>query len=109
VSSSRRITRIAGSLGFAFCLAASVVRCGPGPKDCLRYSDCDPGLTCAYGRCVYPPIPDADGLEGSVTDLDVSSADTATATSGDDATTDDASSDDSSTGEAASGDDASSD
>jgi hypothetical protein len=27
---------------------------------CLRYSDCDPGLTCAYGSCVLPPVEESD-------------------------------------------------
>jgi hypothetical protein len=105
VSSSRRISTAAA---FVAALTAAFVRCGPGPKDCLRYSDCDPGLTCAYGRCVYPPAPDS-GEAGSAA---VSSADAADvdATGGDETTgdeaTDDASTDDAS---APSSDDASSD
>ncbi len=29
------------------------------PGQCLRYGDCDQGLTCAAGRCVVPPATDA--------------------------------------------------
>jgi len=46
--------RVAAILGFFFASAG----CGD-PGDCLRYSDCDQGLTCAYGHCVVPPMPDA--------------------------------------------------
>jgi hypothetical protein len=66
-------------IGLAHCAA---------PTNCLRYSDCSDGLTCAAGKCVPPPasIPDA-GL-----DVDpVATADGETATEPDaGATSDDA-------------------
>ncbi len=45
---------------------ASVANCS-APTNCLRFSDCGDGLTCAYGKCVPPPIalPDGGG-EGGV-------------------------------------------
>lgn len=51
--------------GVAVALGASVVNCSP-PTNCLRFSDCDDGLTCAYGKCVPPPIalPDSGSEEG---------------------------------------------
>lgn len=30
------------------------------PGACLRNSDCDPGLACAIGQCVVPPVAAAD-------------------------------------------------
>ncbi len=80
-------------------VAFSTVRCGPGPTRCLRYSDCDPGLTCAYGHCVFPPPPasDAAGVEAAASTQDagpdapfVTSADSGGALPTDDATADDA-------------------
>jgi len=39
--------------------AVADAACGAA-GECLRFSDCDPGLTCAYGQCVVPPPPDTD-------------------------------------------------
>ena len=84
-------------------LAIATVRCSPGPTRCLRYSDCDPGLTCAYGHCVFPPVAVGDGsvLEASTLDAgvlaDASVGDSADDTSTDDSSLDDASVDDAST------------
>lgn len=36
-------------------LLGAAAGCGASSGDCLRYSDCDPGLTCAFGHCVAPP------------------------------------------------------
>lgn len=89
-------------LALGSALALATVRCSPGPTRCLRYSDCDPGLTCAYGRCVFPPADVGDGsmLEASTFDAGV----LAEAAVGDasnppthDTSTDDASADDAST------------
>ena len=38
-------------------LVGGAAGCGAG-TDCMRYSDCDQGLTCAYGHCVLPPSQD---------------------------------------------------
>jgi hypothetical protein len=56
-----RSRRVAAILGFLVAGAG----CGD-PGDCLRYTDCDQGLTCAYGHCVLPPMPDAAD-DGEVT------------------------------------------
>ncbi len=56
MSSSNRAATVGA---VAALVALSLAQCSPGPKRCEQYSDCDPGLTCAYGRCVYPPAPDA--------------------------------------------------
>ena len=51
------------SLAILF-LVGAATGCGAG-SDCLRYSDCDPGLTCAYGHCVAPPAQaPGDGASG---------------------------------------------
>lgn len=49
---SRRRSRTALVLGLAgACLLAVVTTsCGPS-EECLRFSDCDEGLTCSNGRC----------------------------------------------------------
>jgi hypothetical protein len=88
VSSSKRLFAF---LALGSTLAIATVRCSPGPTRCLRYSDCDPGLTCAYGHCVYPPVDVGDGSapEASTFDAGVL-ADAAVA----DEPTDDASTDD---------------
>lgn len=79
------------SMGLVALIAA--VGCSPGPTRCLRFSDCDPGFTCAEGRCVVPPPAspasgepgDADGLDSSEgeeasqsSDLDSGGADSTT-------------------------------
>jgi hypothetical protein len=38
-------------------LVLALARCSASGTDCLRYSDCGPGLTCAAGKCVVPPPP----------------------------------------------------
>ncbi|MGA7122854.1 MAG: hypothetical protein WBY94_22325 [Polyangiaceae bacterium] len=56
--------------------------CGAG-SDCFRYSDCDPGLTCAYGSCVLPPQQDgATGDDGESAVFDFDSGTTVTEDSG---------------------------
>jgi hypothetical protein len=40
------------------------VDCGGSSTECLRYSDCTSGLTCAAGKCVAPP-PQAPSDDGS--------------------------------------------
>jgi hypothetical protein len=47
----------------AVLLVGVAVDCGPA-GDCLRFSDCAAGLTCADGKCVAPPPP-APGDGGS--------------------------------------------
>jgi hypothetical protein len=96
--------RVFAFLALGSALAFATVHCSPGPTHCLRYSDCDPGLTCAYGRCVYPPVVLGDGsvLEAStVADAGVSvveaGANDAADESTDDTSIDDASADDAST------------
>lgn len=39
--------------------------CRP-PDECIRFSDCDEGLTCAEGRCVVPANTPDPLLDGSV-------------------------------------------
>ncbi len=89
-------------LALGSALALATVRCSPGPTRCLRYSDCDPGLTCAYGHCVFPPVAEGDGavLEASTSDAGVvaeAAVDEASDEAADDTSTDDASVDDAST------------
>jgi hypothetical protein len=43
-------------LPIAALVVGVAVDCGP-PGDCLRFSDCAEGLTCADGKCVPPPPP----------------------------------------------------
>jgi hypothetical protein len=38
---------------------ATLAHCG-STSECLRYSDCDQGLTCAAGHCVPPAGPTGD-------------------------------------------------
>jgi hypothetical protein len=40
----------------ATCASANA-GCGAESGDCVRYSDCADGLTCAAGKCVVPPAP----------------------------------------------------
>lgn len=44
----------------AIALLTASVDCGGPSGDCLRYSDCAAGLTCAAGKCVAPPLPAPD-------------------------------------------------
>lgn len=65
--STCRRTALIGSCLVALGLA---LHCGP-TQDCLRYSDCADGLTCAAGRCVPPPAPeegDGSGKPGESAD-----------------------------------------
>ncbi len=58
-SDRTRIATIAITL-----LVGAAAGCGAS-TDCMRYSDCDEGLTCAYGHCVFPPSQDpGDGASG---------------------------------------------
>lgn len=47
-------------VGVVACLGAPLLvwNCAV-PGQCLRYSDCNQGLTCAAGKCVVPPTADA--------------------------------------------------
>lgn len=73
-------------------LVTALAHCGPGPTACLRYTDCDPGLTCAYGHCVYPPVasdasldaPASSGLSEASTGDDSAPASDDSGASGDD-------------------------
>lgn len=47
--------------------------CRP-PDECIRFSDCDEGLTCADGRCVVPGNSPDPSLDGSA-DADIDAAD----------------------------------
>ena len=49
--------RVHLSLVAAVVLLAASIDCGGPSGDCLRYSDCASGLTCAAGKCVAPPPP----------------------------------------------------
>jgi hypothetical protein len=59
-------------------VVAAVSACGGAdPVDCLRFSDCAEGLTCAYGHCVVPPSPasaDATAGDGAASTGDDASA-----------------------------------
>ncbi|MBV9947579.1 MAG: hypothetical protein JOZ69_12065 [Myxococcales bacterium] len=47
-------------------LCAAFASCGAESGDCLRFTDCAEGLTCAAGRCVVPPPPaSASGSDGA--------------------------------------------
>ncbi len=59
--STCRRTALIGSFVFGLGLA---LHCGPS-QDCLRFSDCADGLTCASGRCVPPPGPASTGDSGT--------------------------------------------
>lgn len=48
----------------AAALGGSLTHC-VSPTNCLRYSDCDEGLTCAYGRCVVPMPPSEGGTDSA--------------------------------------------
>lgn len=71
-SSKKSASRITIGLFFAgFALAALGTNCLSG-DECLRYSDCSEGLTCAFGKCVVPPVQDDEGgaSEGGSTTFD---------------------------------------
>ena len=105
------ISRLVGTFGIAAALVLALTRCSPGPALCNRYSDCDPGLTCAYGRCVYPPLPSDGGGDGAaLTDAGSPIDATGEAAEGSDsATADEATTGDDGSSDDSSGDDASSD
>jgi hypothetical protein len=47
-------------------LGVILAHCSP-PTNCLRYSDCGDGLTCAGGKCVPPPVSPSDaGDDGAL-------------------------------------------
>jgi hypothetical protein len=75
------LSRKSVSFGFiaVACVVASV-NCGT-PGECLRYSDCDQGLTCARGHCVPPPSSD-DAGEDAETDAAEAAADASAIESG---------------------------
>jgi hypothetical protein len=54
------IFRPAALLGALFASIAVVLHCAPA-DECLRFSDCAEGLTCAAGHCVAPPAMSGDG------------------------------------------------
>ncbi|HEX7664930.1 MAG TPA: hypothetical protein VF407_10475 [Polyangiaceae bacterium] len=63
-SSKLHVSRVTIGLFFAgFILAATGTNCLSG-DECLRYSDCSEGLTCAFGKCVVPPVQDDEGGVG---------------------------------------------
>jgi hypothetical protein len=57
---------VAAALAALLCL---MTQCGTS-GDCLRYSDCDQGLTCAAGHCVAPPMSGDDGGADATADGD---------------------------------------
>jgi hypothetical protein len=60
-------------------LLVATAGCGAGSGDCLRYSDCSEGLTCAAGRCVAPPpSTPPDGATGDDGGLGTTSDDSGT-------------------------------
>jgi hypothetical protein len=60
-----RAERLGGFAALLAVLGVTLAHC-VSPTNCLRYSDCDEGLTCAYGRCVVPmPPSDGGGTEGA--------------------------------------------
>jgi hypothetical protein len=61
-----RSSWVAGAVGLAFVLA----HCSP-PTNCLRYSDCSDGLTCAAGKCVPPPASVSDSGDDALVPEDV--------------------------------------
>ncbi len=95
-SSKKHASRITIGLLFAgFALAALGTNCLSG-DECLRYSDCSEGLTCAFGKCVVPPAQDDEGgvSEGgsATTDSGAPSTDSGSTTN-DSGSTSDASND----------------
>lgn len=52
ISSDSKWRRAAAGLGLTVALVASVVRCAPAPT-CVRISDCDDGMTCKSGHCIF--------------------------------------------------------
>ncbi len=54
-------------LGVIAVVVGATIACGE-PGDCLRYSDCAAGLTCADGKCVPPPSVPAAGAAGAMSD-----------------------------------------
>ena len=59
-----RISERRGLVALAMAAALGAVwNCGSSTT-CLRYSDCDQGLTCANGLCVVAGDGDADGGDG---------------------------------------------
>ncbi|MEO8877196.1 MAG: hypothetical protein ABI461_16500 [Polyangiaceae bacterium] len=44
----------------AIVVAALATNCLPS-DECLRFSDCNEGLTCAFGKCVVPPAQSGEG------------------------------------------------
>ena len=97
MSISRRVRRTFGLMGVAFAMLAAA-HCGAAGT-CVRFSDCDPGMTCgAAGECVpAAPVVEASTGDGGVTSeasvpdvahIDSASADAAEASSSDDASDD---------------------
>ncbi|MEO8799410.1 MAG: hypothetical protein ABI551_16080 [Polyangiaceae bacterium] len=92
-SSKKHASRITIGLLFAgFALAALGTNCLSG-DECLRYSDCSEGLTCAFGKCVVPPAQDDEGGAASeggstTTDSGPSSTDSGSTTSDSGSTSD---------------------
>ena len=57
-----------GAVLLSVSVCAVVAACGAESGDCLRFTDCAQGLTCAAGRCVVPPPPaSASAGEGGTT------------------------------------------
>jgi hypothetical protein len=66
--------RLARPLALAAVVAALLAACGAESGDCLRYSDCSQGLTCAAGHCVVPPAAASDSDGGVVTPTTIDAA-----------------------------------
>ncbi len=56
MSTSYRLRAALVALALVAGGASSAGACGTA--DCLRFSDCSDGLTCADGHCVEPPPPE---------------------------------------------------
>jgi hypothetical protein len=94
-------SKVVGALVLSM-VALAVLRCGP-PEQCLRISDCSPGLTCAAGACVSDDLAsssDEAGVSEAGRAVDAMIADSAAVDSAN-ATTDAASADSASSVDAA--------
>lgn len=52
--------RISSPLVVAVAVSLIALASCTSTGECVRYTDCDDGFTCAYGRCVVPPASSGD-------------------------------------------------